>query len=63
MIVLGAIATNRHVAHLDPGVGVGCPFCAVPESLQYLFVQCLRLGDSIELVKKWFSSFGVLFTV
>ena len=27
-----AIATNRHIAHLDPGHGVGCPFCPHEES-------------------------------
>ena len=32
-IIHRAIATNRHIAHLDPGHGVGCPFCAHEESL------------------------------
>lgn len=30
-VVHGIIATNRHRAHLNPEVGVGCPFCSEEE--------------------------------
>ncbi len=49
-IVYGAVATNRHVVHLNPSVGVGCPFCSEVESLFHLFVQCLCLGDLFALL-------------
>ncbi len=36
-IVHGIIATNRHRAHLDPEVGVGCPFCSEQETVFICF--------------------------
>lgn len=62
-IVHGAIATNRHVVHLNPNVGVGCPFCSEVESLFHLFAQCLRLGDIFSILKNWFSSLGLDFSL
>lgn len=38
-IVHGAIATNRHVAHLDPSVGKEFPFCLENETIQHLFTE------------------------
>ncbi len=38
-IVHGIIATNRHRAHLDPEVGVGCPFCIEQETVFHLFFK------------------------
>ncbi len=55
-IVHGAIATNRYVVHLNPSVGVGCPFCTEAESMFHLFVQCLRLGDLFSPLSNWFLS-------
>lgn len=43
-IVHGAIATNRYVVHIDPSVGVSCPFCTEVETVFHLFVQCTRLN-------------------
>ena len=49
-LVHGAIATNRHVAHLNPATGRGCPFCGEEESVTHLFLQCKRLEGLLE----WF---------
>ncbi len=39
-----AIATNKHVAHLDSTQGKECPFCIQDETLVHLFCGCGRLG-------------------
>ncbi len=57
-IIHGAIATNRHVVHLDPSVGVGCPFCSEVETVFHLFVQCSRLNDLFTLLSQWFAGIG-----
>lgn len=57
-IVHGAIATNRHVVHLNPNVGVGCPFCSENETIFHLFVQCVRLGDLFSFLFQWVLSLG-----
>ncbi len=36
-VVHWAVATNRHVAHIDPTVGKECPFCGTDESIDHLF--------------------------
>nr|XP_040053522.1 uncharacterized protein zgc:113625 isoform X1 [Gasterosteus aculeatus aculeatus] len=47
-IVHGAIATNRYLVHLNPGLGDSCPFCSRSENIHHLFVECSRL-DSLSL--------------
>ena len=42
-IVHGAIATNRHRAHLDPGVWEGYILCGECETVTHLCVGCSRL--------------------
>lgn len=49
----GAVATNRRVAHLNPSVGVGCPFSSETESVFHIFVQFCRLGDLFDLLNNW----------
>lgn len=61
-IVHRAVATNRHVVHFNPRVGVGCPFCSETESIFHLFVQRTRLGSLFSLLSNWFSSLGEVFT-
>ena len=61
-IVHGAIATNRHIAHLDPGHGVGCGFCGQEETLAHLFLQCTRLEDLFRLLSFWLLGFGEVFS-
>ena len=61
-IVHGAMATNRHLAHLDPEVEEGCPFCGEGESLQHLFLLCPRLGGLLGLLRVWFQGLGIDFT-
>ncbi len=43
-----AVATNRHVAHIDPTVEKKCPFCDLEESIDHLFLFCLRLRSILE---------------
>ncbi len=52
-IVHGAIATNKHVAHLDSTQGKECPFCIQDETLVHLFCGCGRLGLLCNLLKQW----------
>lgn len=61
-IVHGAVATNRHVVHLNPSVGMGCLFCSEIESVFHLFVQCLRLGELFDVLRNWFFSLGEEFS-
>lgn len=42
-LMFGAIATNRHVAHLNPAVGTECLFCGLDETVNHLFIDCFRL--------------------
>ncbi len=50
------------MVHLNPSVGVGCPFCSEVESLFHLFVQCLHLEDLFSLLSNWFLSLGEVFS-
>ncbi len=61
-IVHGAIATNRYVVHIDPSVGVGCPFCIEVETVFHLFVQCTRLNELFTLLSQWFFGIGEAFS-
>ena len=61
-IVHGAIATYRHVAHLDPSTGLGCPFCSEVESLSHWFLHCQRLEELFSLVGRWFQGLGERFS-
>ena len=62
-IIHRAIATNRHIAHLDPGHGRGCLFCGQDESLVHLFTECPRLTGLLGLVKSWCTGFGEHFSL
>lgn len=61
-IVHGAIATNRYVVHIDPSVGVGCPFCKEVETVFHLFVQCARLNYLFSFLSQWFIEIGEAFS-
>ena len=61
-IVHGAIATNRHIAHLDPSQGVGCVFCGQGETLAHLFLQCDRLGGLFRFLTVLCLGLGVGFS-
>ena len=61
-IVHGAIATNRHLVHIDPDIGEDCPFCSAGESLQHLFIQCPRLGDIFNQLEEWLKGLGTDFS-
>ena len=52
-LVHGILATNRHVARLDPLVGEGCPFCGVTETVFHLFPQCSHLCQLLHAVRNW----------
>ena len=57
-LIHGAIATNRHVAHLNPAVGRECPFCGIEETVDHLFINCVRLGSLFIILKSLFKGFG-----
>ena len=61
-VVHGAVATNRYIAHLDPGQDDGCPFCSQTETVGHLFISCLRLKGLFELVRVWFQGLGEAFS-
>lgn len=54
----GALATNRHRAHLDPGTVEGCPFCT-----QHLVVGCPRLVGLFRVLEEWMEALGEDFSV
>jgi len=56
-IIHRAIATDRHVAHLNPAVGGECRFCGEQEDLEHLFLKCERLQSLFNLLKEWFRKF------
>ena len=62
-IIHGALATNKHRAHLDPSTGEGCPFCQERETLEHLVVSCPRLVDLLKLLHKWVEALGEKFSV
>ena len=49
----GVIATNRHVAHLDPTVGRECLLCDQEEDVGHLFSQCSRLQSLFQVLQEW----------
>ncbi len=61
-IIHGAIATNRHRAHLDPSTGEGCPFCAQRETLQHLVVSYPRLVTLFRVLQDWVEALGEKFS-
>ncbi len=61
-IVHGAIATNRHVVHLNPNVGVGCLFCTENDFFFHFFVQCVRLSNLFSFLSCWVSFLGEHFS-
>ncbi|KAK3537880.1 hypothetical protein QTP70_022160, partial [Hemibagrus guttatus] len=42
-IIHGAVATDGHVAHLNPAVKGECGFCGQKEDLEHLVLKCQRL--------------------
>ena len=57
-IVHGAVATNRHVAHIDSRASKNCPFCQEDETLEHLWLRCPRLGSLFALLQGWFRGFN-----
>lgn len=61
-LMYGIIATNRHVAHLNPEVGRECPFCGTEETVEHLFIQCERLRGLFYFLEVCFESMGEEFS-
>lgn len=57
-VVHGAVATNRHVAHIDPRAGSHCWFCQNEESLHHLWLGCPRLTPLFALLELWLEELG-----
>ena len=62
-IIHGALATNRHRAHLDPSAGEECPFCQQSETVEHLVVSCTRLAGLFGLLKGWVEGLGEVFSL
>lgn len=62
-IIHGALATNRHRAHLDPSAGDECPFCQQSETVEHLVVSCTRLAGLFGLLKGWVEELGEVFSL
>lgn len=60
-LIHGAIATDRHVAHLNPAVSEQCRFCGMVEDLEHLFLRCNRLKGLFNLLDRWFRAFDEKF--
>ncbi|KAK3575560.1 hypothetical protein QTP86_029564, partial [Hemibagrus guttatus] len=56
-IIHGAVATDGHVAHLDPAVKGECRFCGEKEDLEHLVLKCQRLEGLFKLLESWFQKF------
>lgn len=56
-IMYGAIATDKHVAHLNPAVGVECRFFGKEENLEHLFLKCKRLNGLFDVLSRLFHAF------
>ncbi|KAI4879862.1 hypothetical protein NFI96_004006, partial [Prochilodus magdalenae] len=61
-LIHGAIATNLHTSHFVQGVETGCPFCAQPETVQHLFIDCSRLNVLFGLLHRICLRLGTTFT-
>ncbi len=61
-LMFGAIATNRHVAHLNPAVGTECLFCGLDETVNHLFLDCFRLEGMFNFLTQVFIKFGENFS-
>lgn len=61
-IIHGAIATDKHVACLNPAVGVGCRFCGEEERLEHLFLKFKRLEGLFDVFCRLFQAFGEEFS-
>ncbi len=62
-IIHGAIATDGHVAHLNPAVEGKCRFCGEQEDIEHLFLRCSRLQGLFNLLKALFSNFNENFLI
>ena len=51
-LIHGAIATDRHAAHLNPAVGEQCRFSGMEENLEHLFLKCNRLKGLFNLLDR-----------
>ncbi len=58
MIIQGAIATDGHVAHLNPAVEGKCQFCGEQEDIEHLFLRCSRLQGLFCFLKALFRHFN-----
>jgi len=50
------------VTHLNPAVGKECPFCGIDETVDHLFLYCVRLGSLFIVLKSLFEGFDEVFS-
>lgn len=46
------------MAHLNPAVGKECSICGIEETVDYLFIDCLRLNSLFAVLKNCFEGWG-----
>ena len=46
-VLHGALATNSWLARVDPGLGQGCPFCAMSETVRQVNAITVSVGMSV----------------
>lgn len=61
-VVHWAIATNKHVAHFDPNVVKECVFCNAEETVDHVFLYCVRLRNIFHTLEDWFRRLGEVFS-
>lgn len=62
-IAHGALATNRFLSRLDPGVGEGCPHCGETETIVHIFSDCDRITSVFGLLQRVSAKLRVPFTL
>ena len=62
-VLHGALATNSWLERVGTGIGQGCPFCVMKETVIHVFSVCTRLMPLMSLLEYLCERLGVVFTV
>ena len=62
-VLHGALATSSWLAWFEPGIGQGCPFCLMSETVIHVFSVCTRLMALMSLLECLCERLDVVFTV
>lgn len=59
-VIHEAVATNRHMAHIDRCTESHCAFCQDEETLCPLWLRCPRLAPIFSLLQRWLTGLGLI---